>query len=97
MKAFAFVCGCLMAGGLFAADAFTLKDGEYLDIFAGDKPRLRYMHKFDVSTPALKHDHYKPYCHVLAPDGKSYITKGPGGKFTHHRGMFLGWNKIVFV
>ena len=36
----------------------------------------------------------KVFYHVVAPDGKQTITKGPGGKFPHHRGIFIGWNKI---
>ena len=32
----------------------------------------------------------------MDPNGMSPITKGPGGQFTHHRGIFLGFNKIGF-
>ena len=96
MKMFVLSLGCLLAGAVMAGEGFAGKDGEYIDVLQGDKPRLRYMHKFDISTPELKHDFYKPYCHVLAPDGETPITKGPGGKFTHHRGIFLGWSKIGF-
>ena len=37
---------------------------------------------------------YKPYLHVFDADGKAPITKGPGGEYPHHRGIFIGWNKI---
>lgn len=33
----------------------------------------------------------KVYHHLTAPDGRR-ITKGEGGKFEHHRGLFVGWN-----
>ncbi len=35
----------------------------------------------------------KVFHHVHAPDGR-VITKGVGGKFGHHRGLFLGWNRL---
>lgn len=34
----------------------------------------------------------KVYHHVFAPDGR-LLTKGDGGQFPHHRGMFVGWNR----
>lgn len=35
----------------------------------------------------------KVFHHVYAPDGR-LLTKGPGGQFGHHRGLFLGWNQL---
>jgi hypothetical protein len=67
-----------------------------LDVVCDGKTVGRYMYAHDTSTPALRHDTYKPYLHVFDAEGKSPITKGPGGLFTHHRGIFLGWNKISF-
>ncbi|MCA8951167.1 MAG: PmoA family protein [Planctomycetes bacterium] len=37
----------------------------------------------------------KVYHHVYAPDGR-LLTKGLGGTFPHHRGLFVGWNKTTF-
>jgi hypothetical protein len=51
---------------------------------------------YDVSTPERKHETYKPYLHVFDAAGQAPITKGPGGEYTHHRGIFIGWNKIGF-
>lgn len=34
----------------------------------------------------------KVYHHIYAPDG-TLLTKGEGGQFEHHRGLFVGWNK----
>ncbi len=42
------------------------------------------------------HDTYKVFHHVYAPDGSAIITKGPGGKFTHHRGIFYGFSRTSF-
>ncbi len=70
--------------------------GDHLDILHGGKPLVRYMYAYDTSTPQRQHETYKVYCHVLAPDGKTEITKGAGGKFTHHRGIYLGWSRLGF-
>lgn len=72
------------------ADRFKLTE-EYLDILVEDRPVLRYMYAYD---PQRRDETYKPYHHVLAPDGESLLTKGPGGRFPHHRGIYIGWNRI---
>jgi hypothetical protein len=36
---------------------------------------------------------YKVYTHLMGFEDKQPITKGAGGKYTHHRGLFLGWSK----
>ncbi|MBL8724285.1 MAG: PmoA family protein [Planctomycetes bacterium] len=36
----------------------------------------------------------KVYHHVYAPDGR-LLTKGLGGEFPHHRGLFVGWNQLT--
>ena len=66
------------------------------DLLLGDQPVLRYMYAFDASTPERLHDTYKVFHHVFGPGSKTIITKGPGGKFTHHRGLYVGWNKTGF-
>ena len=66
------------------------------DLTYGKVPVLRYMHGFDRSTPDAAHATYKVYHHVFGPDGGPLITKGPGGLYTHHRGLYLGWNKTGF-
>jgi hypothetical protein len=35
----------------------------------------------------------KPWHAVHAPDGR-LLTKGLGGTFPHHRGLFVGWNQV---
>jgi hypothetical protein len=48
-----------------------------------------------VLTPfdkAHSEETYKVYTHLLDFAGEQPITKGHGGKFTHHRGLFIGWN-----
>ena len=58
-----------------------------------DRTVLQYRHGYD---PARREETYKPYCHVYDPATGTRLTKGPGGLFTHHRAIFLGWNKLHF-
>lgn len=68
--------------------------GKHLDILRNGKPLVRYMYALDTSSAEARHDTYKVYHHVFDPSGKQLITKGPGGKFTHHRGLFIGFSRI---
>ncbi|MCH7728206.1 MAG: PmoA family protein [Planctomycetes bacterium] len=80
-----------------AADQFDLADskGEHLDILTpAGAPILRYMYQRDTSTPEKKFNTAKVFAHVMAPDGKTTLTKGSGGLYSHHRGIFIGWNKL---
>lgn len=79
-----------------AAD-LEIKDsqGSHTDILHDGKILVRYMYARDESTDAAKHNTYKVYYHVFDPSGKEPITKGPGGKYTHHRGMFIGFSKLT--
>ena len=87
-----------VAPGLHAADGFAFKDeaGRHLDVLANGKLVARYMYAYDKSTPAKLLETYKPYLHVFDADGTAPITKGAGGSFTHHRGIYVGWSKITF-
>ncbi len=66
------------------------------DLKYGDVPVLRYMYAFDRSTKESTHDTFKVFHHVFGPGSDKIITKGPGGLYTHHRGLFVGWNKTSF-
>ncbi len=61
-----------------------------------DQPVVRYMYAFDKSSDERAHETYKVYHHVFGPGSNTIITKGPHGKYTHHRGLYVGWNKIGF-
>jgi hypothetical protein len=63
------------------------------DLRYGDAPVLRYMATSDKSTPERAHETFKVYHHVFGPGTGRIVTKGPGGKYTHHRGLYVGWNK----
>ena len=65
--------------------------GEYTDLRFGNKNVVRYV--FERMKPDDRERTYKPFHHVFQSDGKGFLTKGPGGKFTHHRGIYYGFSK----
>lgn len=71
--------------------------GEHMDLVFNGRPVLRYMYaKLDETSPEKRSATFKPYHHVFDPAGKRLITKGPGGKFPHHRGLYFGFNRISY-
>jgi membrane dipeptidase len=63
----------------------------------GSQPVLKYMYEaLDDSTARRRGETYKVYHHVYTPDGSRLMTKGPGGLFPHHRGLFYGFNRIAY-
>jgi hypothetical protein len=89
----------LLAATAAAADTgFSFQDvpGKHLDVRLDGRIVARYMYECDKSTPERRLETYKPYLHVFDAEGKAPITKGPGGNYTHHRGIFIGWRKIDF-
>jgi hypothetical protein len=68
------------------------KPGQYSELTFGDRPILRYIDvPFDDSSKAKREETFKVYHHLYEPSGKAIITKGPGGLYTHHRGLFYGF------
>jgi hypothetical protein len=86
--------GSLVAAWSLAAEGFALSDipGQSLEVKLDGKPVARYEYAYDAER---FHDTYKPFLHVLDEAGKAPITKGPGGFYTHHRGIFIGWSKLT--
>lgn len=84
----------VLGQGAWAALEFEDTKGKHLDLVSDGKVVVRYMYEYDPATPESLHNTYKPYLHVFDAEGKAPITKGPGGQFTHHRGIFIGWSKI---
>ena len=79
---------------------FQNKEGLYTDVLYEDRPVMRYMYEsLDTSSPERIGETYKVYHHVYeeAPTGERFVTKGPGGLFPHHRGLFYGFNKISYT
>jgi hypothetical protein len=62
-----------------------------------DRPAARYMHEpLDESSPEARERSFKPYHHVFSPDGSTLLTKGPGGLYPHHHGVFFGFNRVTY-
>ncbi|HAY82189.1 MAG TPA: hypothetical protein DCY79_20480 [Planctomycetaceae bacterium] len=71
--------------------------GKHAELAFANRPVMRYMYEaLDKSTPERIGETYKVYHHVYDPRGKRFVTKGPGGKFPHHRGLFFGFNRISY-
>lgn len=73
------------------------EQGDHIDLLYNGQPAIRYMMpKLDETSDETRNATHKPYHHVYSPDGKTLLTKGPGGKFPHHKGLFYGFNKITY-
>lgn len=82
-----------------AGTSFTWHDtsGLCADLKYGDRSVLRYMYEApDRSSKERLGETYKIYHHVYDPTGEKLLTKGPGGLFPHHRGLFFGFNRISY-
>lgn len=76
---------------------WTDTPGRHADLSFGNRPVLRYMYEaIDNSTGARRQETCKPYHHVFDPRGERLVTKGPGGLFPHHRGLFYGFNRVTY-
>jgi hypothetical protein len=65
---------------------------QFVDVQKDGVVVARFMMAHDTSSDKTRQETYKPYIHVFDPTGALRITKGPGGEYPHHRGIFLGWN-----
>lgn len=86
--------GSLSANNATALDKFewVTKPGEILLMSEG-RPAIQTMTAYDPSTKEARETTYKVYTHVYGPGTNDLITKGPGGLYPHHRGIYIGWNK----
>lgn len=65
------------------------------ELFLSGKPVVRYeMPTYDGSNEQARVKTYKPFHHVFDPATGMKLTKGDGGGYTHHRGIFFGYNRI---
>jgi hypothetical protein len=95
--------GAPVAGGSAPAAAATsgfawseVQDKETV-LERDGRPVLRYMHEpIDTSSPERREATYKVFHHVYDPAGEALLTKGPGGRYTHHRGLFFGFNRVSY-
>lgn len=78
---------------------FAWHDDKYgtAELQYADQGVLKYMYEpLDNSSEQRRQETYKVYHHVFSPDGSRLITKGPGGLYPHHRGLFYGFNVIKY-
>jgi hypothetical protein len=75
--------------------AFEIKElpGKHIDVLSDGKPVARVMTAHNTSSAESRLETYKVYTHIFDDGGKDPITKGAGGQYTHHRGIFIGWSK----
>ncbi|MDF1656016.1 MAG: PmoA family protein [Verrucomicrobiales bacterium] len=80
---------------------FSWKDteGKYLDLTHGSRSIARYVYEpVDDSSIERRNETYKPFCHIYQWwSGDNFITKGPGGKYPHHRGIYYGFSRISYT
>jgi len=78
------------------AQGFAWKDtpGKFCELSYADRPVMRYM--YEALDEQNREATYKVYHHLYNPAGTRFVTKGPGGLYTHHRGIFYGFNRITY-
>ena len=92
---YAVMLACMTATiPLWADTGFVLRDqpGQYLDVVHAGRTVARYMTAFD---PQRWDETARPYLHIMDAAGEQPITKGPGGLFPHHRGIFIGYSRLT--
>lgn len=68
-------------------------DGDSIQLTYNGDPVLQYEHPvFDLDDIE---NTKKPFHHLFDPERNLLITKGVGGLYPHHRGIYYGYNKIV--
>jgi len=71
--------------------------GDHDDLLWGSTPLLRYMYApLDESSKEKREQTFKVYHDLWDANGQALVTKGPGGLYTHHRGLFFGFNKVTY-
>lgn len=87
------------AASASAQFAWTDTEGKHLELTFQNRPVARYVYEaIDESSPQRRDETYKPFCHIYRPDKREdFLTKGPGGSFTHHRGIYYGFSKISYT
>jgi hypothetical protein len=91
-----FFAGSIMKQGYFW-DEPAGKGATTLHHNGVSQPVLTYVHPIlDETDAKTREQTYKPFHHVHSPDGKRIVTKGPGGQYTHHRGIYFGFNRITY-
>ena len=70
--------------------------GNHLDLLRGEQPVARYMYQAYEDDPKLRDLNNKPFHHLFDPAGDRLVTKGSGGQYTHHQGLYYGFTRCTF-
>lgn len=86
----------VVSAGAAPAEGFAWSDspGEFAELSYQGRPVVRYICK--KLTDENREEAYKVYHHLYNPAGTQLITKGPGGKYPHHRGIFFGYCDVTY-
>ncbi|MDA7921091.1 PmoA family protein [Verrucomicrobiales bacterium] len=89
----------LLASTASAEYVWEKEDGKHLDLRYKTRLIARYMFEpIDESSKERREETYKPFCHIYKWWSKDhFVTKGAGGKFPHHRGIFYGFSRISYT
>jgi hypothetical protein len=80
-------------------EVFAWKDSpnDNAELSLGKRPLLRYQYAaLDESSKEARTATFKIYHQLYDPKGEKFVTKGLGGLFPHHRGIFYGFNKVTY-
>lgn len=92
LASFSFLTAAIAQSGYDIKDDKKLKQ---LDVTQSGKLIGRYFYDYDNSSGKRRDDTFKTFLQLYSPTGDLAITKALGGEFNHHRGIFIGWNKIT--
>ena len=105
-KLIVMLLGISLTGSIACGAGFSWKDteGKYLDLLYDGRKVTRYMYDSDESSEQRIFETYKVFHHVFDEKGENLLTNGPDGEnpytkkvlYPHHRGIFIGWNKLQF-
>jgi len=106
MKLVAMLLAVSIIGSVACGAGFSWNDteGKYLDLLYDGWKVTRYMYDYDESSEQRIFETYKVFHHVFDEKGDNLLKNGPDGenpytksiKYPHHRGVFIGWNKLQF-
>ena len=92
LAAWSIIAAVFMSLPAAAEFAFEERPGE-LVLLCDGKPWLStFAGPYDATR---RDDTYKVFTHMYNFEGTGLITKGGGGKYPHHRGMFIGWKQTT--
>ncbi|MHC4436739.1 MAG: DUF6807 family protein [Planctomycetota bacterium] len=105
-KLVAVLLAVIFMGSVAFGAGFSWMDteGKYLDLSYNGRKVTRYMYDYDESNEQRTFETYKVFHHAFDEKGENLLTNGPDGekpytqsvKYPHHRGIFIGWNKLQF-